>query len=103
MITTISGWILSPAYDLLNVTIINPNDKEELALTLESKKRNLKLEDFKKFGHRLGLNDKQINGVFKRFIKNKPKALAWINKSFLSQTMKTNYIELLEIRYKIIY
>ena len=102
MITTISGWILSPAYDLLNVTIINPNDKEELALTLESKKRNLKLEDFVKFGHRLGLNDKQINGVFKRFIKNKPKALAWINKSFLSQTMKTNYIELLEIRYKII-
>lgn len=102
MITTISGWILSPAYDLLNVTIINPNDKEELALTLESKKRNLKLEDFVKFGHRLGLNDKQINGVFKRFIKNKPKALAWINKSFLSQNMKINYIELLEIRYKII-
>jgi serine/threonine-protein kinase HipA len=102
MITSASGWILAPAYDLLNVTIVNPEDNEELALTLESKKRKLKLEDFLKFGNKLGLNDKQINGVFKRFIKNKPKAIAWINKSFLSQNMKTNYIELLELRCKIV-
>lgn len=103
MITSASGWILAPAYDLLNVTIVNPTDKEELALTLESKKSNLKLEDFIKFGNRLGLNDKQINGVFKRFIKNKTKAIIWINNSFLSQKMKTKYLELLEIRYKIVF
>jgi len=102
MITSASGWILAPAYDLLNVAIVNLEDNEELALTLESKKRKLKLEDFLKFGNKLGLNDKQINGVFKRFIKNKPKAIAWINKSFLSQNMKTNYIELLELRCKIV-
>lgn len=102
MITTTSGWILAPAYDLLNVTIVNPADKEELALTVESKKSKLKLEDFIKFGNRLDLNDKQIKGVFKRFLKNKPKAIALINKSFLSEKMKTKYLELLENRYKII-
>lgn len=39
IIRSSSGWILSPAYDLLNVAIINPEDKEELALTIEGKKR----------------------------------------------------------------
>lgn len=102
MITTTSGWILAPAYDLLNVAIVNPADKEELALTVESKKSKIKLEDFIKFGNRLDLNDKQIKGVFKRFLKNRPKAIALINKSFLSEKMKTKYLELLENRYKII-
>ena len=39
MINNREEWILSPAYDLLNVTIINPEDDEELALTLEGKKK----------------------------------------------------------------
>ena len=34
------GWGLAPAYDLLNVAIILPEDTEELALTLAGKKRN---------------------------------------------------------------
>jgi serine/threonine-protein kinase HipA len=100
MVTTESGWILAPAYDLLNVAIVNPDDKEELALTLESKKNKLKSDDFIKFGIRLELNEKQIKGVFKRFIRNKPKAIALIGKSFLSEKMQTNYFELLENRYK---
>jgi len=99
MISTPSGWILAPGYDLLNVAIVNPDDKEELALTLESKKNKLKLEDFVKFGTRLELNEKQIKGVFKRFLKNKHQAINWIGKSFLSEKMKTNYLELLETRY----
>jgi serine/threonine-protein kinase HipA len=99
MISKPSGWILAPAYDLLNVAIVNPDDKEELALTLESKKNKLKLEDFVKFGTRLELNEKQIKGVFKRFLKNKQQAIDWIGKSFLSEKMKTNYLELLETRY----
>ena len=99
MISTPSGWILAPAYDLLNVAIVNPDDKEELALTLESKKNKLKLEDFVKFGTRLELNEKQNKGVFKRFLKNKHQAINWIGKSFLSEKMKTNYLELLETRY----
>jgi len=32
--------VFSPAYDLLNVAIVNPEDNEELALTLEGKKES---------------------------------------------------------------
>ena len=39
MIESPSGWALSPAYDLLNVAIINTNDDEELALTLTGKNK----------------------------------------------------------------
>ena len=46
MILTLSGWILAPAYDLLNVAIVNPEDKEELALTLESKKKEVEIRGF---------------------------------------------------------
>ena len=37
---------LSPAYDLINVNLVNPADDEELALTLNGKKKKIKLDDF---------------------------------------------------------
>ena len=37
MIESPSGWVLAPAYDLLNVAIVLPKDSEELALTLDGK------------------------------------------------------------------
>ena len=92
-------WTLAPAYDLLNVAIVNPNDTEELALTLEGKKRKLKWENFEKLGVNLGLNEKQIEGIAKRFQKNKPIAIQWINNSFLSEEYKEKYKTLMEERY----
>jgi serine/threonine-protein kinase HipA len=96
-------WTLAPAYDLLNVAIVNPEDTEELALTLEGKKNKLKWEHFERLGRNLGLNDKQINGVIKRFQKNKPKAIKWIDNSFLSSDYKQKYKTLLEERYLILF
>ena len=100
MIESPSGWTLAPAYDLLNVAIVFPDDTEELALTIEGKKKKLKREHFERFGKTLELTNKQIQGVFKRMIKYKPSAITWINKSFLSDDMKKSYINILETRYK---
>ncbi len=99
MIESVSGWVLAPAYDLLNVTIINPGDKEELALTMEGKKKKLRLEDFKQFGKSIGLTGKQIDRVFKRFFSNKPVAMILIDNSCLSPEMKDAYKEVLKERY----
>ncbi|WP_449403937.1 HipA domain-containing protein [Flavobacterium degerlachei] len=99
MIHSGDTWTLAPAYDLLNVAIVNPDDTEELALTLEGKKKKLKWEHFKKLGSTLGLNEKQIKGMAKRFQKNKPIAIQWINNSFLSDAFKEKYKVLLEERY----
>ena len=94
-------WTLSPAYDLLNVAIVNPEDDEELALTLQGKKRKLKKEHFERLAENLELNRKQLNSVFKRFAKNKQLAIGWIRKSFLSKEYQEKYIQLLERRYSI--
>lgn len=95
-----SGWVLSPAYDLLNVAIVLPEDTEELALTLGGKKKKLKRAHFEEFGQGLGLSAKQIRGTFNRMLKNKPIAIDWIEKSFLSKGMKDAYKAIVEERYK---
>lgn len=100
MIKGKSGWVLAPAYDLLNVSIILPEDKEELALTLEGKKKKLRKDHFVKFGKGMELTGKQIDSVFKRLIKNKNRAIEWIDKSFLSDEMKNAYKDVLQGRYE---
>ncbi|MFZ2282321.1 MAG: HipA domain-containing protein [Lutibacter sp.] len=103
MIETASGWILAPAYDLLNVAIANPEDTEELALTLGGKKNKLRKEHFVKLALDLGLNTKQIDGVFKRFSEKKEVLIKMIQNSFLSEIMKVKYLEIFQKRYTTIY
>lgn len=98
MIETPAGWGLAPAYDLLNVAIVFPEDKEELALNLRGKKKKLKREHFEQLGEGLGLSPKQIKGTFKRMLKNQSKASHWIDQSFLSMEMKVAYKEVMAVR-----
>lgn len=99
MIESTLGWVLAPAYDLLNVTIVNPDDTEELALTLDGKKKKLKKEHFEKMAKGLGLNDIQIQRVFKRMISNRHKATEWIDQSFLSAELKTAFKKVIDNKY----
>jgi serine/threonine-protein kinase HipA len=99
MINSGNDWILAPAYDLLNVRLANPADDEELALTLEGKKKKIRREYFQRFGKGLGLNDRQIEGTFKRLQDNSPKAMECIDASFLSSKNKEAYKISLEENY----
>lgn len=91
-------WALSPAYDLLNVSLANPKDTEEMALTIEGKKRRLSRKMFERFGLGLGLNSKQIEGVFGRFQNQIPAALDLCERAFLSQESKEGYLEIFRLR-----
>jgi len=91
-------WALSPAYDLLNVSLANPKDTEEMALTIEGKKRRLSRKMFERFGLGLGLNSKQIESVFGRFQKQIPVALDLCERAFLSQESKEGYLEIFRLR-----
>ena len=103
MIKADYGWSLSPAYDLLNATILNTEDKEELALSIEGKKKKLRFEHFNQLGKTLGLSTKQISGVFNRFQNNTETAFSIIEQSFLSKDMKLRYKEIMNNRYDIIF
>lgn len=91
---------LSPAYDMLSTRLIIPEkeDKEEMALTLNGRKRNFKLNDFYVFGERLKLTEKQVQNSLNKFSKQLDKVLNFVDFSFLSADFKESYKELIQKR-----
>ena len=86
---------LAPAYDLLNVNLLFPKDKEELALTLNSKKNKLKKSDFEILASNLGISSVVVNNIFKLVRKKLSTADQLIDSSFLSESYKQRYAEIL--------
>lgn len=89
------GYVLTPAYDLLSTALVMPEDPEELALTLNGKKRKLQRGDFVKSMSLSGLSEKVIENMAKKFRRAIPKWLNLIDASFLPSVMKRQYKHLL--------
>ena len=87
------NYMLTPAYDLLSTSIVMPEDEEELALTLNGKKKKIKRADFEKAMLDSGMDEKAIEKLFKKFAKTLPKWYALIEESFLPKDMMTAYRE----------
>lgn len=102
---TINGvTTLSPAYDLLNTTMVMKNVTEEIALPISGKKRNLKRKDlFDYYGKdRLGLNDQTLNSIENDFKKALPNWERIIDISFLSPDEKGAYSTLVHKRAEVL-
>ena len=89
---------LSPAYDLLNVAIANPKDKEEMALSINGKKARIKLADFLKASDTMGIEQRVTLGLINGLRNAMPAWIDLINNSFLSDEMKQNYLDLISKR-----
>ncbi len=89
---------LSPAYDLLSTKILMPEDKEELALTLNGKKNNLRKKDFDLFAEKLGVTQKTKEVIINKFISSQQTLNKTIDASFLKDDTKILYKELIEQR-----
>lgn len=89
---------LTPAYDLLNAVIINPKDNEELALTLNGRKKKLQKDDFVKSAAILGIEGVVVERFVNKYIKLLPKFESFIQSSFLNEDLKEKYSELLKER-----
>ena len=89
------GFCLTPAYDLLSTLIVMPQDTEELALTLNGKKRKIKRSDFEKAMTASGLNEKVIQNMANKFGKAISKWIDLIDDSFLPNDMKREYKRLI--------
>ena len=90
--------ILTPAYDLLNVTISNPGDDEEFALNLNGKKKRIKDDDFKAAYRTCGVPEIVFDRVKKKYVDLLPKFEDEIQRSFLSDDLKDAYSQLLHQR-----
>lgn len=88
---TNEGFRLTPAYDLLNAALVNPKDKEELALTLNGRKKKIKLDDFVQAMQKADISDRVISNIFRRFQKKCPEWEQTIRKSFLPKDYQDAY------------
>ncbi len=99
----INGPVFSPAYDLVATALVNPADDEDLALTLNGKRKKINRNDFVTAFTTLGLDTKQQENIFKKMEKAKSSWMDFIDISFLNDQMKFEYKQLLETRFKRIY
>ena len=83
-------YTLTPAYDLLNVHLLF-DDPEELALTLDGRKRKINRQNFVNAMRTTGLDDKVIDNIFAKFQKLQSRWEAFIDQSFLPQELCERY------------
>lgn len=79
-----------------------PEDTEELALTLNGKKRKLKKTDFIISMQACGLETKVIENIFLKFLKAETLWREFIYNSFLPIDMQNQYINIIHHKLELI-
>ncbi len=82
---------LSPAYDLVSTALVLPSDSEELALTLNGRKRRITRSDFERAMQGSEIEPKVADKIFMKFAKLVDKWGEMIDQSFLTEEMKEQY------------
>ena len=93
--------VLSPAYDLLNTSIIQKNPQEETALPIRGRKRNLNRYDLFDYlaVERCGLQpDLMRSDLEKLMHQAEAEWPIWIQRSFLSEPKREAYLHLVRER-----
>lgn len=101
LIETGSGsgqYVLSPAYDLLPVNIILPEDKEQFALTMNGKKTNLDLKDFLFFADNCGISKNAAKNMTTRIVSAQGKFVSMCKESHMPVSMQDSLINLMDER-----
>lgn len=94
------GPVLSPAYDLVATALVNPADDEDLALTLNGKKKKIRRNDFVAAFNTLKLEPRQQENIIRKMEKAKGKWMEFIDISFLSEDFKEKYKQLIQERFE---
>ena len=93
-------YVLSPAYDLLSVLLADPVDTEEMAMTFQlgGNKNGFDLCTFMTAFTQSGISVAVAEKMIERMKSHLPRWKALIARSFLPETMKTDYCTLLDMR-----
>ena len=89
---------LSAAYDLLPVNIVVPADKEEVALTLNGKKQNIRKKDFLCLAENLEISKKTAEAFIKRITGFEERYVECVADSYLPEDMRNAVAKLIRER-----
>ena len=93
---------LSKAYDMLPVNVIMPEDQEQLALTINGKKRNIHRKEFLILAESCGLMPKVAERIIAKVCGLKEKFLKQVDEAYLSENQKEKVKELIVERIEIL-
>lgn len=91
-------FVLSEAYDMLPVNLVLPEDRDQTALTLNGKRRNLHRGDYLKFAAAIGIPGKAAANMIDRTISHEPEYLMQIDAALLRDDQKDAFKELVSGR-----
>ena len=89
---------LSPAYDMLLVNIILPADKEQMALTVNGKKRNIRRKDFLEMAEKITIDRTAADRIIQKVVRSREKLLRICDDSLLPEDEKERTKLLIEER-----
>jgi len=91
-------YALSAAYDMLSTNVVIPADQEQLALTLNGRKQNIRRKDFMVFAETLGIPEKSAEKMIAKVVKLKTKYIGMCRESYLPENLKDALEQLMEER-----
>lgn len=89
---------LSPAYDFLPVNVVMPEDREQLALPVNGKKKNIRPKDFFAFAGGCGISRPSAEKMIGRLASMAPIFIEMCSASLLPRDMKEALAELIDTR-----
>ncbi len=93
-----SIYALSEAYDMLSTNIVIPADKEQLALTINGKKQNIRRKDFLVLAETIGITAKSAEKMIEKIVKLKGKYIEMCRDSYMPDLMKESLENLINER-----
>ncbi|MBQ6487772.1 MAG: HipA domain-containing protein [Solobacterium sp.] len=93
---------LSAAYDMLPVNVVMPADQEEMALTVNGKKKNIRKKDFLELAEKLKIQERAAVYLISRTADQDQLFHELINDSYMPDEMKESMNALVDERLKIL-
>ncbi|MBQ6877014.1 MAG: HipA domain-containing protein [Oscillospiraceae bacterium] len=97
-----SEYVLSAAYDMLATNVVIPEDNEQMALTINGKKQNIRRKDFIVFAETIGVPEKAEEKMIEKIVKLKDKYIVMCKESYLPDDKKETLEKLIEERMAIL-
>lgn len=95
-------FVLSDAYDMLPVNVILPEDTEQMALTVNGKKRNILYKDFIQLAKNCNIPEKVAISLIEKISSYEEKMLKEVDESYLSEEQKEIVSKLIITRINIL-
>lgn len=95
-------YVLSAAYDMLSTNVVIPEDNEQLALTANGKKQNLRRKDFLILAETIGVTPKSAEKIIDKIVKMTSVYIEMCKASYMPDNMKDALEKLITERMEVL-